>query len=148
MKLGLLLHDPEEEHDCFSDTTYNDYLNDAKGIQNVYLGKYTRIDGSVVAGPSISELIASKDAKLDAEIKGLLDDTMGKFGVMKTRGDTIEKYDQMIAEGNAEGNAVVQTAIDALIAQTHGVERAVTVLGLDVKVEGSDSLDNPDAVFQ
>lgn len=148
MKLGLLLHDPEEEHDCFSDTTYNDYLNDAKGIQNVYLGKYTRIDGSVVAGPSISELIASKDARLDAEIKGLLDDTMGKFGVMKTRGDTIEKYDQMIAEGNAEGNAVVQTAIDALIAQTHGVERAVTVLGLDVKVEGSDSLDNPDAVFQ
>ena len=23
MKLGLLLHDPEEEHDCFSDNTFN-----------------------------------------------------------------------------------------------------------------------------
>jgi putative iron-regulated protein len=148
MKLGLLLHDPEEEHDCFSDTTYNDYLNDAKGIQNVYLGRYTRIDGSVVEGPSISQLIASKDAALDTEIKGLLDTTMGKFDTMKTRGDTVEKYDQMIAEGNTEGNAIVQAAIDALIAQTHGVERAVTLLGLDVKVEGSDSLDNPDAVFQ
>ncbi|HVY50504.1 MAG TPA: peptidase, partial [Devosia sp.] len=61
---------------------------------------------------------------------------------------TIEKYDQMIAEGNSEGNAVVQAAIDALIAQTHGIERAAALLGLNVTVQGSDSLDNPNAVFQ
>jgi putative iron-regulated protein len=67
---------------------------------------------------------------------------------MKVRGDTVEKYDQMIGEGNAEGNRVVQDAIDALVAQTRGIERAVALLELDVKVEGSDSLDNPDAVFQ
>jgi putative iron-regulated protein len=39
MKLGLLLHDPEEEHDCFSDNTYNSHLYDAVGIRNAYLGK-------------------------------------------------------------------------------------------------------------
>ena len=116
MKLGLLIHDPEEEHECFSDTTYLAYRNDAIGIQNVYLGKYTRTDGSVVEGPSISQLIASKDAALDTEIKGLLDATNAKFDIMKTRGDTIEKYDQMIGEGNTEGNKVVQDAIDALVA--------------------------------
>ena len=148
MKLGLLVHDPEEEHECFSDTTYLAYRNDAIGIQNVYLGKYTRTDGSVVEGPSISELVASQDAALDTEIKGLLDATDAKFDVMKTRGDTIEKYDQMIGEGNTEGNKVVQDAIDALIAQTRGVERAVALLKLNVTVEGSDSLDNPDAVFK
>jgi putative iron-regulated protein len=148
MKLGLLIHDPEEEHECFSDTTYLAYRNDAIGIQNVYLGKYTRSDGSVVHGPSISELIASRDAALDTELKGLLDATNAKFDVMKTRGDTVEKYDQMIGEGNAEGNKVVQDAIDALIAQTRGVERAVALLKLNVTVEGSDSLDNPDAVFK
>lgn len=148
MKLGLLLRDPEEEHDCFSDTTYNDYRNDAIGIRNVFLGSYTRIDGSVVSGPSVSELVASKDAALDTEIRGLLDATIGKFDIMKTRGDTVEKYDQMIGEGNTEGNAVVQAAIDALIAQTHSVERAVSLLKLEVTVEGSDSLDNPDAVFK
>src|SRR5262249_27069681 len=120
MKLGLLLHDPEEEHDCFSDNTYISHLNDAVGIQNVYLGKYTRVDGSVVEGPSISELISSKDAALDTEIKTLLADTVGKMEAMKARGETVEKYDQMIAEGNTEGNAVVQAAIDALIAQTRG----------------------------
>jgi len=148
MKLGLLIHDPEEEHECFSDTTYLAYRNDAIGIQNVYLGKYIRADGSLVEGPSISELIASKDAALDTEIKGLLDTTNAKFDVMKTRGDSIEKYDQMIGEGNTEGNKVVQEAIDALIAQTRGVERAVALLKLNVTVEGSESLDNPDAVFK
>ena len=150
MKLGLLLHDPEEEHDCFSDNTYISHLNDAIGIQNVYVGKYTRVDGSVVEGPSISELIAAKDAALDTEIKALLADTVAKMEIMKTRGDTVEKYDQMIAEGNAEGNAVVQAAIDGLIAQTRGVERAVALLQLGdtVTIEQSDSLTNPDAVFQ
>ena len=28
MKLGLLLHDPEEEHDCFSDNTHNAHFYD------------------------------------------------------------------------------------------------------------------------
>jgi putative iron-regulated protein len=123
-------------------------MNDAKGIRNVYLGKYTRIDGSVVEGPSISDVVAAADPALDAEIRGLLDATMAKFDIMTTRGETIEKYDQMIGEGNAEGNKVVQDAIDALVAQTRGIERAVALLKLDVTVEGSDSLDNPDAVFQ
>ena len=41
MKLGLLLHDPEEEHDCFSDNTHNSHFYDALGIRNVYLGRYT-----------------------------------------------------------------------------------------------------------
>ena len=149
MKLGLLVHDPEEEHECFSDTTYLVYRNDAIGIQNVYLGSYTRTDGTVVKGPSFSDLVASKDAALDAEIKTLLNATNQAFDVMKARGDTIEKYDQMIGEGNTEGNAVVQAAIDALIAQTRGIERAVALLKLDkFTLEGSDSLDNPDAVFQ
>jgi len=150
MKLGLLLHDPEEEHDCFSDNTAMSHLNDAIGIQNVYLGKYTRVDGSVVEGSSISELVASKDAGLDSEIKELLADTVAKMNMMATRSDTVEKYDQMIGEGNTEGNAVVQAAIDGLIAQTRGVERAVALLNLGetVTIEQSDSLTNPDAVFE
>ena len=102
----------------------------------------------MVQGPSISDVIAARDPALDTEVRGLLADTLAKFDVMKTRGDTIEKYDQMIGEGNTAGNKVVQDAIDALVAQTHGVERAVALLKLDVTVEGSDSLDKPDAVFQ
>jgi len=148
MKLGLLVHDPEEEHDCFSDNTHNSHFYDAKGIQNVYLGNYKRVDGSVVSGPSLADFIAHVDADLDNELLGKLDATMGKMQAMVDRAET-EAYDQMIGEGNAEGNAVVQAAIDALIDQTRSIERVVAKLDLaDVAIEGSDSLDNPNAVFE
>jgi putative iron-regulated protein len=150
IKLGLLLHDPEEEHDCFSDNTHVSHLQDAVGVQNVYLGRYTRVDGSVVEGPSLSDVIAARDAALDTEIKGLLNDTVTKMEIMAERAEGGEAYDQQIGEGNAEGNAVVQAAIDGLIAQTRGIQRAVALLELDdaVTIEDSDSLSNPDAVFE
>ena len=149
MKLGLLLHDPEEEHDCFSDNTQNSHYFDQLGIRNVYTGHYKRIDGSVVDGPSISDLVAEKDGALNTEILRKLDTTVAAMAALRVRAETVEAYDQMIGEGNAEGNAVVQAAIDGLIDQTRSIERAVAALGLGaITVEGSDSLDNPDAVFQ
>jgi putative iron-regulated protein len=149
MKLGLLLHDPEEEHDCFSDNTHNSHLYDAVGIQNVYLGRYTRIDGTVVEGASLSGLVAAADPAADAELKADLAATVSLMQIMARRAETTETYDQMIGEGNAEGNAVVQAAIDGLIKQTRSIERAIAALAVDgVSIEGSDSLDNANAVFQ
>jgi putative iron-regulated protein len=149
MKLGLLLGDPEEEHDCFSDNTHNSHLYDAVGIENVYNGSYTRVDGSKVEGPSISDLVAAKDAGVDTELKEKLSETVSLMQAMAKRAEEGEAYDQMIAEGNSEGNAVVQAAIDGLISQTRSIERAVAALELDeLEIEGSDSLDSPDAVFQ
>ena len=49
MRLGLMLNDPEEEHDCFSDNTHNSHYYDGLGVQNVYLGEYVRVDGSLVS---------------------------------------------------------------------------------------------------
>ncbi len=147
MKLGLMLHDPEEEHDCFSDNTHNSHFYDAKGIQNVYLGRYVRIDGREVKGASLADLVAAKDAALDAEMKAKLDSTMGAMGVLVQTAQAGEAYDQMIGAENPAGNAKVQTAIDALVAQTRTLEKAVAALALkDVKFEGSDSLDNPNSV--
>lgn len=149
MKLGLLLHDPEEEHDCFSDNTHNSHYYDALGIRNVYLGKYTRVDGSVVEGESLASLVKAADAGVAAELEGKLDETHAAFTALKARADEGEAYDQMIGEGNEAGNAVVQAAIDGLVNQTKSIERAVGALKLDaVAFEGSDSLDNPGSVFQ
>lgn len=149
MKLGLLLHDPEEEHDCFSDNTDNSHFYDALGIQNVYLGRYTRVDGSVVDGPSVSELVKAKAPAVDAELQAKLQATIDKMNAMRARAESVEAYDQMIGEGNVDGNAVVQAAIDALIDQTRSIEQAVATLDLgSIAFEGSDSLDSPEAVFQ
>ncbi len=149
MKLGLLLHDPEEEHDCFSDNTYNSHYYDVLGIRAVYFGSYTRIDGSTVAGPSLAAALADADAALAAELTAKLDATLAAAEAMKRRGETVEAYDQMIGADNPEGNATVQAVIDGLTDQTRSIERAVTALGLEsLQFEGSDSLDNPETVFQ
>jgi putative iron-regulated protein len=149
MKLGLLLHDPEEEHDCFSDNTANSHFYDAKGIENVYLGTYEGVDGTVVSGPSLSELVAATDPALDKEMRYKLFTSVKRLNDLVIRMEDGEAYDQLIGEGNADGNALVQSAIDALIDQTRTIERIVAVLDLGgVAIEGSDSLDSPDAVFQ
>ncbi|MEN0116100.1 MAG: imelysin family protein [Agrobacterium cavarae] len=149
MKLGLLLHDPEEEHDCFSDNTYNSHLNDAIGIASAYTGEYTRADGTKITGPSLSELVAASDKKLDDEMKAKLNKTLDAMHAMEKRAQTVEAYDQMIGEGNKEGNAVVQAAIDGLLDQTKTIERVIAALDLGkIELEGSQSLDNPNAVFK
>lgn len=149
IKLGLLLHDPEEEHDCFADNTHMSHLNDVIGIRNVYFGSYSSELGNDVSGASLADIVAAKDPALADEMKAKLDATLAAFEVMKARAEGGEAYDQMIGEGNDEGNAVVQAAVDALVDQTASIERVVKVLGLDeVAFEGSDSLDNPGAVFE
>ena len=149
MKLGLLLHDPEEEHDCFSDNTHDSHYYDALGIRNIYLGEYRRIDGRMVAGPSVSDLVAAASADVDANLRRQLDATMAAMDEIVKAARAGEAYDQMIGDGNPAGNARVQAAIDALTAQTRGIEGAVAALRLaEIEIEGSDSLDDPEAVFE
>ncbi|PID42803.1 MAG: peptidase [Gammaproteobacteria bacterium] len=148
IKLGLMLHDPEEEHDCFSDNTHNSHYYDAKGIKNVYLGEYTRIDGSVVKGPGVSDLVRARAPEVDMQLRAKLDATevaMQALVDQAARGNT---FDVLIGSGNTAGNAVVQTVVDALTAQTRSIEDAMHALGINnVELEGSDSLDNPGAVL-
>lgn len=149
MRLGLMLNDPEEEHDCFSDNTHNSHYYDGLGIQNVYLGSYTRIDGSTVSGPSLSELVAEADAGLDTEMRLKLATTMRELGEIKSTAEAGFAYDQMLEAGNAAGEELVMGGVNALIDQTRSIERVVATLGVDgIAFEGSDSLDNPGAVFE
>jgi putative iron-regulated protein len=147
MKLGLMLHDPEEEHDCFSDNTHNSHYYDIVGMLNVYNGRYTRIDGRRVEGPSLAQLVAEASPDLAREVATKLETTLAAARRLKERAETKEHYDQMIGPDNPEGNAVVQAVIDALVDQTRSFERAIALLKLkSIKFEGSDSLDHPDDV--
>ncbi|WP_118132950.1 imelysin family protein [Oceanicella sp. SM1341] len=148
IRLGLMLNDPEEEHDCFSDNTHNSHYYDGLGIRNVYTGSYTRVDGSKVSGPSLSALVAEADPEADAAVTAALDATVDSLGKLKARAEDGLAYDQMLARGNEEGEALIMDVVDHLVAQTRSIEKAVAVLGTDIQIEGSDSLDNPSAVFQ
>ena len=95
----------EDEHSCFSDTTCQDTLYDAIGLQNIYRGQYVRPDGSTVSGPGLRklaelvkpDLVPDLDAKIDGTVaaaraipvpfdQAILgeDDAPGRKAVMKT----------------------------------------------------------------
>ncbi len=149
MRLGLMLNDPEEEHDCFSDNTHNSHYYDGLGVQNVYLGSYTRIDGTPVSGASLSDLVVATDPALDTEMKAKLARTMQALGKIKSTAEAGFAYDQMLERGNEGGEALIMGGVNGLVDQTKTIERIVTALELDgIAFEGSDSLDNPNAVFQ
>ena len=147
IKLGLILHDPEEEHDCFSDNTHNSHYYDQMGMIAIYNGKYTASDGKVTEGPSLAAYAAEKAPEEAKALDAAFDKTAAAMKVMKDRADSgKEAYDQMIGEGNAEGNKIVQDVVYSLVAQARAIEAVVAKLGLKIELEGSDSLDNPTAV--
>ncbi|UWQ96537.1 peptidase [Rhodobacteraceae bacterium M385] len=149
MRLGVMLNDPEEEHSCFSDNTHNDHYLDGLGVQNVYLGEYVRADGSVVSGPSLSDLVAASNPDLDTEMRVRLSNTMRELGQIVTAAESGFAYDQMLERGNEAGEALVMGGVNGFIEQTQTIERIVAELDLDaIAFEGSDSLDNPSAVFE
>ncbi len=95
----------EDEHSCFSDTTHQDTIYDALGLQNIYRGQYVRIDGSTLRGPGLRQLAEAVKPDLvpllDAKVDGLVaaaraipapfdqailgaDDAPGRRAVMKT----------------------------------------------------------------
>ena len=149
MKLGLMLNDPEEEHDCFSDNTHESHFYDGLGIQNVWTGQYKRVDGSEVKGEALRDLVTAADpAVADAVTEGIAA-SVNNLQAIWDAVDAGLAYDQMLGRDNVEGETLIMAAVDSLVAQTKEIERAVNVLGLqEIGFEGSDSLDNPDAVFQ
>jgi putative iron-regulated protein len=149
MRLGLMLNDPEEEHDCFSDNTHNSHYYDGLGVQNVYLGEYVRVNGTLISGASLSDLVIAADPALDTEMRLKLSNTMQALGRIKSTAEAGFSYDQMLEQGNAAGEALVMGGVNGLVDQTQSIERVVKILHLNgLEFEGSDSLDNPSAVFE
>lgn len=147
MKLGLILHDPEEEHDCFSDNTHNSHYYDQVGMTAIWRASYTRRDGTVFKGASVLDLAKETAPEAAAKADGLFDATTAKMKAIKDTADSGKMaYDQMIGAGNAEGNALVQAGVDALVAQARGLEGVVSGLGLKIETKGSASLDDPSKV--
>ncbi|MEK1908394.1 MAG: imelysin family protein [Pseudomonas sp.] len=131
MKVALEANSTEDEHDCFSDNTHNSHYFDAKGIRNIYLGEYTKVDGTTLTGPSLSSLVAKVDAAADTTLKADLDATQAKLQALV---DSAEKdnvhFDQLIAADNTTGQQLVRDAITALVTQTGAIEKASAALGI------------------
>jgi putative iron-regulated protein len=130
MKVALEANSTEDEHDCFSDNTHNSHFYNGKGIRNVYLGEYKKVDGTTLTGPSLSSLVAKLDAAADSTLKADLAATEAKLQVLVDSANNGKHFDQLIAADNAEGQQIVRDAIAALVKQTGAIEQAAGKLGI------------------
>lgn len=130
MKVALEANSPEDEHDCFSDNTHNSHFYNAKGIRNVYLGEYRRVDGSTLSGPSLASLVEGTDPQLNSTLKTDLETTEAKLQALVSSAEQGEAFDQLIGPDNSEGQAKVRAAIGALVQQTASIEKAAAALGI------------------
>jgi putative iron-regulated protein len=130
MKVALEANSTEDEHDCFSDNTHNSHFYDAKGVRNIYLGEYKRVDGSVLKGPSLSDLVKAKDEVADRELQANLATTEIVIQAMVDSANAGQHFDQLIASGNDAGNTLVKNSIAALVMQTASIETAAKLIGI------------------
>ena len=93
----------EDEHSCFSDTTHNDSIYDIVGIKNVWTGKYTSADGSIIEGPGIRNFALSIDTDLTEKIDNSL-----KLA-LKTSMEIPRPFDQAILaeKGSDTSNSII-----------------------------------------
>ncbi|MGE4405267.1 imelysin family protein [Pseudomonas sp.] len=130
MKVALEANSTEDEHDCFSDNTHNSHFYNAKGIRNIYLGEYQRVDGSTLSGASLASLVQAVNPELDSTLKTDLETTEAKLQVLVESANNGEAFDQLIAADNGAGQEKVRNAIAALVKQTAAIEQAAAALGI------------------
>lgn len=130
MQVGLELHDPEEEHDCFSDNTHESHYWDAVGLRNVYMGRYHRVDGSMIEGPSLSELVRAADPELDRKLRDGIDRAIRRVDAIRDAAAGGKAYDQLLAPDDPEGGELIGEAIQALIAFSEQLREVGPILGV------------------
>ncbi len=126
LEVALNSQDQEDEHSCFSDNTHRDIVNNAKGVQNVWLGEYKRADGSMVKGASLREAVATLDA-------ALAEKTSQQISASVAAAEAIQApFDREIAgDKAAPGRTRVQKTIDSLTLQSQNLVTAANALGIN-----------------
>ena len=116
--------DQEDEHSCFSDNTHRDIIANARGIANVYEGRYLRTDGSVIDGPGLDDLLSSVDPELASALGALLAESLAMVDRIPV------PFDQAIIDPGTR--PVVLETVYVLQALGDRIAEAGTRLGLTI----------------
>ncbi len=125
IEVALASQNQEDEHSCFSDNTHRDIVNNAKGIENVWLGSYKRADGTTLAGPSLRDLVALKDAATAERA------TTHIAASVKAAEGIQPPFDrEIVGAPDAPGRKRVQAVADALKLQSNDFLAAAKAIGI------------------
>lgn len=120
--------DQEDEHSCFADNTHRDIITNFDGIYNLYKGSYTRVNGTVISGTGLSDIIEKADKKLNEELNELFEtckanvnaipvpfdnaltlETPGGSGAINSTVTNLRSLGDKIAEAGAELDLTINT---------------------------------------
>jgi len=125
LEVPLASQDQEDEQSCFSDNTHRDLVNNAIGIENVWLGRYHRADGTTLKGPSLDALVAAKDAAVAKQTTANVAATVAAAKALHP------PFDQEIrGDAKAPGRLRVQALIEALKTQTKDFVASAAAVGV------------------
>lgn len=125
MEVALASQDQEDEQSCFSDNTHRDIVNGTLGIENVWLARYQRADGSVLQGPSLRDLVAKRDTALAARATQQIAKSVALARAIQP------PFDREIVGGrDAPGRQRVQATVDSLTQQSKDLVEAAAALGI------------------
>jgi putative iron-regulated protein len=116
--------DQEDEHSCFSDNTHRDIITNAQGIANVYYGSYTRLDGTIVEGTGLDDLVALVDPELNTAMLSALEGSLAAVNTIPV------PFDQAIIA--PESRSLVLDAVFLLQDQGDLIAEIATALGLTI----------------
>jgi putative iron-regulated protein len=119
----------EEEQDCFSDNTCNDLVDDARGVANVYFGRYESASGKKICGAGVHDLLMRSNpgfaTKLSAQVE---------MAVARAR-EIPSPFDQAILGPNTSaGRIAIKKAIKAFQAESDLIAEAATVLSVKLNL--------------
>ena len=125
LEVALASQDQEDEHSCFSDNTHRDAVTNAKGIENVWLGRFVRVDGSTLQGPSLRDLVAAKNTALAGKTSQQIS------GSVKAAEAIPAPFDRAIAGAkDAPGRVSIEKTIASLTAQSNDIVAAANAVGI------------------
>jgi putative iron-regulated protein len=110
MGVPLALHSQEQEHSCFSDNTHRDLWLDMQGIVNVYNGKYTRTNASVISGLGLKDFVSAQDTADNNRMLFLLAAAQQSLRTIEDN----KPFDYLIDGSNSAGNQIVQNGVTAV----------------------------------
>lgn len=132
---GLDTGDKEEEHSCFSDNTHRDFVMDQQGIANVYLGRYVRLNGAVIDGPGINDLVISANQNLNSQVTSQLATTQQLLSLISYRAVGGMPFDQQIKPDNTTEHSTVDAARVSLQAQASLFSQVAQTLNLNINLD-------------
>jgi len=126
--------DQENEHSCFSDTTWQDNVMDATALQNVWRGVYVRPGGTKLAGSGLRDLCMAVQPDMEPKLTALIDGNLAKANAIP------QPFDQAIlGDDDSPGRKAVLALIASLEdtgAELRKLARALNIEVPEVPPEG------------